>query len=162
MLIPLHSTWQIHWWETNPLPLSTKKTVYYNYGRLNTLLLNLRPVSFFQQNCIWHHALPIHNLYSSQKNRHECYISDNFQNIAYSVVKNGSAACGGINWFKNVQDQLKNNAIKDVLDQILELEEGGLITMIINDSTLSRLLQYLEFQGSRLFFEAHLDDRLLV
>lgn len=36
-----------------------------------------------------------------------------------------------INCFKNIQDQLKDNAIKDVLAQILELEEGGLI-MIIN------------------------------
>lgn len=69
-------------------------------------------------------------------------LSGIFQNITYSVIRNGSAARVGVNFFKNVQDQLKDNATKDTLAQILGLEEGGFIT-IINNFALGRLLQSL-------------------
>ncbi|KAG2196115.1 hypothetical protein INT46_005312 [Mucor plumbeus] len=70
-------------------------------------------------------------------------LSSIFQNIAHLVIRNESAARVGINCLKNVHDQLKDNATKNILAQILELEEeGGLIT-IINNFELSRLLQSL-------------------
>lgn len=47
-----------------------------------------------------------------------------------------------INCFKNIQDQLKDNAIKDVLAQILELEEGGPIT-ITNIDQIHKNVDYI-------------------
>ena len=83
--------------------------------------------------------------YDSQQkiNSQAQMLSSIFQNIAHLVIRNESAARVGINCLKNVHDQLKDNATKNILAQILELEEeGGLIT-IINNFELSRLLQSL-------------------
>ncbi|KAI8988120.1 hypothetical protein BDF20DRAFT_832993 [Mycotypha africana] len=68
-------------------------------------------------------------------------LSNIFQSIAYSVIRNGPSARVNVNCFKNVKNQLKGNVIKSILAQILELEDEFI--MIINNFELSSLLQPL-------------------
>ncbi|KAG1181064.1 hypothetical protein G6F46_011752 [Rhizopus delemar] len=69
-------------------------------------------------------------------------LSNIFQTIACSVIRNKPSARVNANCFKSVKDQLKENATKSVLNQIQELEEDRCIT-IIDNFKLSSLLQPL-------------------
>jgi hypothetical protein len=64
------------------------------------------------------------------------------QRIAHAVIADGATARLEMNTLKNLYGQSNGNYIKDIIKQILDLEQGKSIS-IINNTKLSQKLQKL-------------------
>ncbi|KAI8642386.1 hypothetical protein BD408DRAFT_432490 [Parasitella parasitica] len=83
-----------------------------------------------------------------------------FQRIAHAVIADGAAARLEMNTLKNLHGQLNDNYIKDIIKQILDLEQGESIS-IINNTKLSRYNDSLHLQRKQNGVFPVLEDKVI-